>query len=481
MKDNSFHNDENWKDILSDKFDSEEFSAPDQAWNQIENELFTKKKHRFAAFLIIMAALFISGSMFLFFKSGEEEKNNHSTVYCKKRPQRQRINVRENEQIKGGEKREKRTGESEIKNNQDQKTTNGKSVNSQRNKSDFSQPINAINKKKSKNHKENSVISSEISNQPVYNNSSINLFTQEEQTQGNQGVLIVNNKNKRESEGTDSILYLKPFPILPLNFLRKPEFKTELGKKDLKTKFRPYFSYQLAPIFGRNIRTISGTFNPDSPTSSSLGERRVSLRKAGLCAGINYHFTNQFSLNTGFQITAGAFQSRWVFKYLYVEPNTNELRFSTNSGQVTTSDPTLIQNITNGITDIYQLRINHSFILYSIPVGITYRITQKKISPYFKTGINAEIFGKRSFSIDVYENGIIRNIEMNLNRPNSPIVFQGILALGVQGAMSKKWSLFSEAGYYVPLNNAFNLNGARVRNAGSSFMVGLNYTILRQD
>jgi hypothetical protein len=164
-----------------------------------------------------------------------------------------------------------------------------------------------------------------------------------------------------------------------------------------------------------------------------------------------------------------------------VEPNTNELRFSTNSGQATTSDPSLIQSITNGNTDIYQLRINHSFILYSIPLGITYRITQKKIAPYFKTGINAEIFGKRSFSIDVYENGIIRNIEMNLNRPNSPIVFQGILALGIQGAMSKKWSLFSEAGYYVPLNNAFNLNGTRVRNAGSSFMVGLNYTILRQD
>jgi hypothetical protein len=236
-----------------------------------------------------------------------------------------------------------------------------------------------------------------------------------------------------------------------LNIALSPELKL-LAKEDLETTFNPYFSFQIAPLIGRNIRIISGTFNSDSPTSSALGERRIALRKYGLYTGINYHFTNQFSINTGFQMASGDVQSRWFFKYLYVEPNSNELRLSTNSGEATTSDPTLIQSITNGNTNIYKLRINHSFVLYSIPLGITYRFTQKSLSPYFKTGINAEFFGKRTLSIDVEENNIIRNVTMNLKKPTSPIILQGILSLGIQGSISESWNLFSEAGYYVPLN-----------------------------
>jgi hypothetical protein len=219
MKDNSFHNDENWKVALSNKFDSEEISAPDQAWNQIENELFAKKRFRFAALLIIMAVLFVSGSMFLFHKSGVEEKNNHSKLNYKKRSQNERINVRENKQEKGGKKREKRTTESEIKKNLNQKTTNGKSMKNQTVKADFFQHSTTTNIKTPNNRKENSLISSEISNQTVYNTSTIDQFTQEEPSQRNHGALNVNNTNNGESEGTDIRLYLKPFPILPLNFI----------------------------------------------------------------------------------------------------------------------------------------------------------------------------------------------------------------------------------------------------------------------
>ena len=162
---------------------------------------------------------------------------------------------------------------------------------------------------------------------------------------------------------------------------------------------------------------------------------------------------------------------------MYVEPNSNELRLSTNSGEATTSDPTLIQSITNGNTNIYKLRINHSFVLYSIPLGITYRFTQKRVSPYFKTGVNAEFFGKRTLSIDVEENNIIRNVTMDLKKPTFPIILQGILSLGIHGSLTESWNLFSEAGYYVPLNKTFNLNGASIKNAGASVMIGVQYNL----
>jgi hypothetical protein len=330
------------------------------------------------------------------------------------------------------------------------------------------------NNSKSTKNKKNRANETKISTHSTNSTSSEDQLVFQEKKIDQQNNLMSSNSINTGLHEMDSTLYLKPLPILPLNVLLSPELKLVV-KEDVETKFNPYFSFQFAPLIGRNIRTINGTFNSDSPTSSALGERRVALKKYGFYTGINYHFTNQFSINTGFQMASGDVQSRWFFKYLYVEPNSNELRLSTNSGEATTSDPTLIQSITNGNTDIYKLRINHSFLLYSVPLGITYRFTQKRISPFLKTGLNAEIFGKRSFSIDVYESGTIRNIEMDLNKPVSPLVFQGMFSLGVQGSISKKWSLFSEVGYCFPFNKAFNLNGAHVRNAGSSFMIGLNY------
>ena len=76
MKDNSFHNDENWKGSLSDQFDSENIAAPNQAWYQIESELFPKKKRRFAAFWFLIAGLLISGLPLIFLNSGNEKIKN---------------------------------------------------------------------------------------------------------------------------------------------------------------------------------------------------------------------------------------------------------------------------------------------------------------------------------------------------------------------------------------------------------------------
>ena len=232
---------------------------------------------------------------------------------------------------------------------------------------------------------------------------------------------------------------------------------------------------QVAPLFGRNIRIISGTFNSDNTNSNVLGERRASLPKFGFQTNLNYNFNKRLSLNTGFQWAGGDFQSRWFFKYLQIDPTTNDIRLKTTSGEASTTDPTLIQSITNGTSGIYKLRINHAFSLYSIPVGITYRFTDERFSPYFRTGLNLEFFGRRSLSLDVLENGITRNIELNLNRPNNRLNLQAIVALGVETRIKGNWSFFAEAGYYIPLNQFVNANGYSVRIAGSSILGGVRY------
>ncbi len=460
MKDNSFHNDENWKGSLSDQFDSENIAAPNQAWYQIESELFPKKKRRFAAFWFLIAGLLISGLPFIFLNSGNEKIKNQPILSPEKGTPKEIENSVEN------------------KNQQFQNTSNKKPQKVLSENSKFAEN-NLSNNSKSTKNKKYRVNGTKISTNSTSSSSSEDQLVFQEKKIDQQNNLMSSNSINSGLNAMDSTLYLKPFPILPLNIALSPELKL-LAKEELETTFNPYFSFQIAPLIGRNIRIISGTFNSDSPTSSALGERRVALRKYGFYTGINYHFTNQFSINTGFQMASGDVQSRWFFKYLYIEPNSNELRLLTNSGEATTSDPTLVQSITNGNTDIYKLRINHSFLLYSVPLGITYRFTQESLSPYFKTGINAEFFGKRTLSIDVEENNIIRNVTMDLKKPISPIILQGILSLGIQGSIAEGWNVFSEAGYYVPLNKTFNMNGASLKNAGASLMLGVQYNLGNQ-
>jgi hypothetical protein len=86
-----------------------------------------------------------------------------------------------------------------------------------------------------------------------------------------------------------------------------------------------------------------------------------------------------------------------------------------------------------------------------------------------------EFFGKRALSIDILENGITRNIELDLNRPNNLLNLQGILAFGIESRIKGRWSCFAEAGYYVPLNPFVNLSGYSVRIAGASIFGGVKY------
>ena len=86
-----------------------------------------------------------------------------------------------------------------------------------------------------------------------------------------------------------------------------------------------------------------------------------------------------------------------------------------------------------------------------------------------------EFFGRRSLSLDVLENGITRNIELNLNRPNNRLNLQAMVTLGIENRIKGNWSFFTEAGYYVPLNQFVNANGYSVRMAGSSILGGIRY------
>ena len=478
MNKDTLNSKKDWEGALASRFENDIQLPPDENWNNIQQELFPKKK-RFTV-LWIAASLILLGVIVFFQKSTISEKEikaknetqnkvirtkpsgKNSTnkpqqkVVFTERDEGSKIKNRESNvnnqlnQSESNQTKNRETANSETRSS-NSKNKSGKSTKSKRN---ISKKQNQIT-----NLSGNSTLTTEIGNNK--NEESITNVNSDTET-------ILNSNNSSENSSInariqDSNIRLK---LLPIQFISTVQSSPihEVAKKD-KTYFKPYFSLQVAPLFGRNIRIISGTFNSDNTNSNVLGERRASLPKFGFQTNLNYNFNKRLSLNTGFQWAGGDFQSRWFFKYLQIDPTTNDIRLKTTSGEASTTDPTLIQSITNGTSGIYKLRINHAFSLYSIPVGITYRFTDERFSPYFRTGLN----------LDVLENGITRNIELNLNRPNNRLNLQAIVALGVETRIKGNWSFFAEAGYYIPLNQFVNANGYSVRIAGSSILGGVRY------
>lgn len=493
MDKDTLKSNDDWEGALASRFEEDIQLPPNENWNDIEQELFPAKKRRFVALWITVSLVILGGlGLFLFQKTTISEneikaKNETQSKEISTRTSGKNSTNKPQQKVDLTEKAEESNSKNRVSN-----------VNNQLNQSESNQTKNretANSETRSSNSKNKSGKStkskrniSKKQNQTTNSSANLTLTTEigniknEESAKpektDTEMILNCNNSSENSSKNTsiqDSNIRLKFLPVHLLSTTESIPIQ-EVAKKD-KTDFKPYFSLQVAPLIGRNIRIISGTFNSDNANSNALGDRRASLPKYGFQTNLNYHFNKRLSLNAGFQLAGGDFQSRWFFKYLQIDPTTNDIRLKTTSGEASTTDPILLQSITNGTSGIYKLRINHAFSLYSIPVGITYRFTDERFSPYFRTGLNMEFFGRRSLSLDVLENGMTRNIQLNLNRPNNRLNLQAMVAFGVETRIKANWSFFAEAGYYAPLNQFVNANGYSVRMAGSSILGGVRYDL----
>lgn len=463
-----------WKSSLSSQFEEDIQLPSDENWTSIEQRLFPNKKRRFIVLWIVSLSTLLIGVVILFFQKPSEHVHK---ISMEKQENKESIKQNKSEKNPSKKDHQKCNLNSDLskKNEQSKKLSPKSTRNKQNNESipsnvGWSKVDNTQKTLLNQNKKQTPSIEQLQSNSDIINRKTLQADIDVINTSFENEV--VENSNQT-SINFDSIIHLNLLPLRLLSTATFPPIK-ELAKKN-KADFKPYFSVQVAPLFGRNIRIVSGTFNSGNNNSNAIGDRRVSLPKYGFQTGINYYIQKRLSFNVGFQLVGGDVQSRWFFKYLQVDPSTNDVRIKTSSGEASTSDPTLIQSITNGTTGIYKLRLNHSFSLYSIPVGITYRFTSEKFSPYFRTGVNMEFFGKRTLSLDIMENNVTRNVELNLKQLNNVLTLQGILSLGIESRLRGNWNFFSEAGYYLPMNQFINTNGYSVKMAGSSILIGIKY------
>lgn len=491
MVEDSLKSKEDWKGALTSQFEEDIQLPKDESWKDIEQVLFPKKNVRLIGFFTAVFILLFAGFVMVLFQKPSNPSNKSQSKNALRNQQKNaensgiyiKLNSNQKAILKGEIETSNRVNQTPNSENKINWSISINSKNIEIASTKKNQPYNIENKSNNFSNSGN-----EGNNNQQQNPNSMGKFKLSLEISGNKNQdstkpiksvkesSLLGESTQKLSENVrnlDTTLRLTSLPKELLSIARMPQ-NLELMKND-SPEFKPYFSVQFAPFIGRNIRTASGTFNSGSNYSNAVGERRSSLPKFGFQTTINYHIKKRISLNTGFQLAGGEFQSRWFFKYLQIEPTTDDIRLKTSSGEASTSDPILLQSITNGTAGIYKIRLNHAFLLYSIPVGITYRFTDERFSPYFRTGLNMEFFGWRALSIDVLENGITRNIELDLNRPNNLLNLQGILAFGIESRIKDRWSCFAEAGYYVPLNPFVNSNGYSVRIAGSSILGGVRY------
>jgi hypothetical protein len=466
--------DEEWGGALSSIFEDDIHQPSEENWTVIAQEIFPNKNRGFNFFWMVSMVLLIGTIGYFYFEtlSTSDDQVRHT--------------LQQHKSSKAEVSSSKKDVTEYVKENLVEKLRNeidkqnGLNINNEQTSyhlSDRNENSELINY--SKNEVQEIMkfgLSQPQLDGDVLRNSGIrltNLKTDEDQEFGYHNSMIQD--RELDQPKLDTALKLKTLPIQL--FLSSDQLDVLQIVENENTKFKPFFSVQLTPLMGRNIRIVSGIFNSDNTNSSALGDRRVSLPKYGFQVGVNYHLTGRFSLHTGFQMAAGDVQSRWFFRKLMVDPTSNDIRLKTTSGEARTSDPTLIQDITNGNAGVYKLRLNHAFVLFAIPIGVKYRFTDEMFSPYFKTGLNLEFFGKRTLSVDVLEKGIVRNIELDLNRPNIGLSLQAILALGIESNLKRKFNFFAEAGYCAPFNQFVNTNGFSVKMAGSNFLIGLRYDL----
>ena len=278
---------------------------------------------------------------------------------------------------------------------------------------------------------------------------------------------------RSENDPKDSILWMDSKPLFPLP-IHTGYSICFLPIKQIKK--RPQFSFQMGITAGRSIRMIRGNFD-EGLQSGSIAVRRFLLPMRALHGSLNWHVNDQWSIQGGGRIGGGRIQTRWIFKSFPTQEASQELRLQSSEGEVLVQDPTLISQINNGAGGLYQLRLNYTYKIWTIPVGVSYRWSNKPFSPFIRTGLNAEWIGKRSLSIDIIENGEIRNIPLLIAQNKARRSVQQYLAFGLSWRLSERLDLYTDACYYQPWTSMINATGYKVRSSALNLQWGLQYLL----
>lgn len=446
------HNDY-FKSALFQNFENEAIEAPDVAWNNIEKELFTKKKKLgfFWFTSILVGGLIILGSYFLFFQNPSEKllskkpQTKDSAIDSKKSKAQNAI---QNKNIA-----EKTT---KININNDFETT----------KSTFTIP-----EKQKTSVQKTSIAEIVINTSAAISISSI--IAQKTDTENSNQASETSNDTNRHQFQLVRFPYLRP--VLAVSALT---LKTIIAKEfDNNNNCNQRISFQASVNKGINARTIDGEFNTQSMKSKTIGERRIPTSLTQYQFGFNYHLNDKFAINSGMNFGKSTFQSRWFYRQFYFENGETTVELKTLNGEATLDNEEIVTEIATGDTVLYKLRANYSSSFFSLPIGFTYNFNQNRLSPFIRYAVSLDFHQSPTISLDIQKNGDLNNYDLKFQNNTIRFAMQQSVSVGIDYKINKNWSAILESKLAIPVSKINVASDYKLKSSYLTLGVGIKYTL----
>jgi hypothetical protein len=443
------HND-NFKGALFQNFDEEVVKAPETVWENVEKELFPKKKKigiiSFSSFLIFC---FLSiGSYLVFFQN----------------PTQKSLTEKQKSKFSSNAK-----NQSTAKNTLTEKNTIETSLQE--------------NKIKLQNRNNTQIETNDIQ----LDRSNYTIIKSKNTASANSNILTINQKPNSEFQSNE-ISEVKidsnrqQFQIARISYLQPILTGSILALKTIIEKSKSEncnqnLSFQVSINRGINVRKIEGEFNTQSMKSKTIGERRIPTKLTQFQFGINYHLNNKFAINSGIFFGKSTFQSRWFYRQLYVNNGENAVELRTMNGEASLNDQQIVSELASGDTILYKIRANYSASFYSIPIGFTFRFNNHKFSPFFRYGISLDFHSKANISLDIQKNGTYKSIDLNLKNNSIQFALQQIASFGFEFKLNNNLSTFLESKLAIPTSKINVASDYKLKSSYFTLGVGVIYKL----
>ena len=444
-------NNDNFKGALFQNFDKEVVQAPKIVWDNVEKELFGKKKKTgvfwFSSLMIV--CLLSAFGYYLYFQNSTKKnlsvksQENLSAIDSKKSKQQ---NVSHNKIVA------KKT--TEFHSNIDFEKTNSTLTIAAEQKTSFEKA------------KTTEIIDNNIKDESIQSFITKNTFIEPKDQ---------NLKPSIDSNRQQLQLFRFPYlqPLLVGSVLTLKTISTKANDINCFQKI----SFQTSINRGINVRKIEGEFNTQSMKSKTIGERRIPTKLTQFQFGINYHLNDKFSINSGVYFSKSTFQSRWFYRQLFVNTGENAVELRTMNGEASLNDQQIVSDLATGDTILYKIRANYSASFYSIPVGFTYRFNNQKFSPFLRYGISLDLHSKANISLDIQKNGTYKSIDLNLKNNSIQLALQQMASFGFEYKFSNNWSSFLESKLAIPVSKINIASDYKLKSSYFTLGVGLIYKL----
>ncbi len=458
------------RDFFQRRLEDESVQPPEAAWEQIRTSLPKRRRKKLAAVFFLSMLAIITGVLTGWFAY---QRNATKQVVSQAQKAAPKFITTEPESSKAASASSSSTGI----NSQQPETIGHKKVTQWQasdkhvqyfNKSKVHFPANATAKEQS-----STSIGSRDEPERIIANG--NQDQQEIHTRGTtpQSANIAD-ANFIEDQANNRIPYKNVSPPETSHTLLLVDQHFQDSKKAAKT-VTPW-SVEIMGGFGKNTRSISGTFDGNSLAGKELSDRKVKLknRLAGIQGG--YTFNRYLTLQLGILYGRNSVQSRWFNKLLKDQPDNESYEFSTMEGSLKIASTDLNPYFQNNDSIYVRMRISNRSSYISIPLSLKLSLPAGPIIPYLRAGLSLDLKTSDHTSLQVRNGyGKTKTANFKIFEQQTISTVNVMTAAGLSS--NTKWglNLFGEINYSHGISPYYSKNNFEISSSFVQYKLGLSY------